>query len=123
MKRYKVAVVGATGLVGQEFIKALEQRNFPMTSILLLASDRSAGKKLFVTHQEIEVKETVPESFKGIDIALFSAGTETSRYFSPIAAQSGAVVIDNSSAFRMHPEVPLVVPEVNPKISNGIRGL
>jgi len=115
MKGYKVAVVGATGLVGQEFIKALEQRNFPMTSILLLASDRSAGKKLFVTHQEIEVKETVPESFKGIDIALFSAGTETSRYFSPIAAQSGAVVIDNSSAFRMVPTVPLVVPEVNPE--------
>jgi len=115
MKGYTVAIVGATGLVGQEFIKALEQRNFPMSSILLLASDRSAGKKLFVTHQEIEVKETVPESFKGIDIALFSAGAETSRYFSPIAAQLGAVVIDNSSAFRMVPTVPLVVPEVNPE--------
>ena len=115
MKGYKVAIVGATGLVGQEFIKALEQRNFPMSSILLLASDRSAGRKLFVTHQEIEVKETVPESFKGIDIALFSAGAEISRYFSPIAAQSGAVVIDNSSAFRMVPTVPLVVPEVNPE--------
>ncbi len=115
MKGYKVAIVGATGLVGQEFIKVLEQRNFPMESIHLLASDRSAGKKLFVTHQEIEVKETVPESFGGIDIALFSAGTETSRYFSPIAAQSGAVVIDNSSAFRMTPTVPLVVPEVNPE--------
>lgn len=115
MKGYKVAIVGATGLVGQEFIKVLEQRNFPMTSILLLASDRSAGKKMFVTHQEIEVKETVPESFKGIDIALFSAGAEVSRYFSPIAAQSGAVVIDNSSAFRMVPTVPLVVPEVNPE--------
>jgi len=113
MREYRVAIAGATGLVGQEFIKVLEQRNFPMASIRLLASDRSAGKKLFVTHQEIEVKETVPESFKGIDIALFSAGTETSRHFSPIAAQSGAVVIDNSSAFRMHPEVPLVVPEVN----------
>jgi aspartate-semialdehyde dehydrogenase len=115
MREYKVAIAGATGLVGQEFIKVLEQRNFPMASIRLLASDRSAGKKLFVTHQEIEVKETVPESFKGIDIALFSAGAETSRHFSPIAAQSGAVVIDNSSAFRMHPEVPLVVPEVNPE--------
>ena len=115
MREYRVAIAGATGLVGQEFIKVLEQRNFPMASIRLLASDRSAGKKLFVTHQEIEVKETVPESFKGIDIALFSAGTETSRHFSPIAAQSGAVVIDNSSAFRMHPEVPLVVPEVNPE--------
>ena len=115
MKGFKVAIVGATGLVGQEFIKVLEQRNFPMASILLLASDRSAGKKLFVSHQEIEVKETAPESFKGIDIALFSAGAEVSRYFSPIAAQSGAVVIDNSSAFRMVPTVPLVVPEVNPE--------
>jgi aspartate-semialdehyde dehydrogenase len=120
---YRVAIAGATGLVGQEFIKVLEQRNFPMSSIYLLASDRSAGKKLFVNHQEVEVKETVPESFKGIDIALFSAGAETSRHFSPIAAQSGAVVIDNSSAFRMHPDVPLVVPEINPediKWHNGI---
>ncbi len=115
MQRYKVAIVGATGLVGQEFIKVLEQREFPIDSIQLLASDRSSGKKLFVTHQEIEVKETVPESFKGIDIALFSAGAEISRYFSPIAAQSGAVVIDNSAAFRMEPTVPLVVPEVNPE--------
>ena len=115
MKGYKVAIVGATGLVGQEFIKVLVQRSFPMTSVHLLASDRSAGKKLFVSHREVEVKETVPESFKGIDIALFSAGTEISRYFSPIAAQSGAVVIDNSSAFRMGPTVPLVVPEVNPE--------
>jgi len=115
MGGYRLAIVGATGLVGQEFIKVLEQRNFPVDSIQLLASDRSAGKRLFVTHQEIEVKETVPESFKGIDIALFSAGTEVSRYFSPIAAQSGAVVIDNSSAFRMMPTVPLVVPEVNPE--------
>ncbi len=115
MKGYRVAIVGATGLVGQEFIKILEERNFPMTSIRLLASDRSAGRKLFVTHKEIEVEETVPESFEGIDIALFSAGAEISRYFSPIAAQSGAVVIDNSAAFRMMPDVPLVVPEVNPE--------
>ncbi|UCG55479.1 MAG: aspartate-semialdehyde dehydrogenase, partial [Dehalococcoidia bacterium] len=113
MNEYRVAIVGATGLVGQEFIKLLEQRNFPMASILLLASDRSAGRKLFVNHQEVEVKETTPESFKKIDIALFSAGAESSRYFSPIAAQSGAVVIDNSSAFRMVPAVPLVVPEIN----------
>ena len=115
MKGYKVAIVGATGLVGQEFIKVLEQRDFPMSSIHLLASDRSAGKKLFVSHREIKVGETTPESFEGIDIALFSAGAETSRYFSPLAAQSGAVVIDNSSAFRMTPKVPLVVPEVNPE--------
>jgi len=115
MKGYRVAIVGATGLVGQEFIKVLEQRNFPMTSIRLLASERSAGKKLFVAHQEAEVKETTPDSFKGIDIALFSAGAEISRYFSPIAARSGAVVVDNSAAFRMVDSVPLVVPEVNPE--------
>jgi len=123
MKGYRVAIVGATGLVGQEFIKVLEQRNFPMTSIHLLASDRSAGRKLFVTHREIEVKETTPESFKGIDIALFSAGAETSRYFSPLAAQSGAVVVDNSSAFRMDSRVPLVVPEVNPEDIRWHRGI
>ncbi len=115
MKGYKVAILGATGLVGQEFIKVLEQRNFPMDSVELLASDRSAGRKMFVSHHEIVVEEATPKSFKGIDIALFSAGAEISRYFSPIAAQSGAVVIDNSSAFRMEPKVPLVVPEVNPE--------
>jgi len=115
MKGYKVAILGATGLVGQEFIKLLEQRNFPMDSVELLASDRSAGRKMFVSHHEIVVEEATPKSFKGIDIALFSAGAEISRYFSPIAAQSGAVVIDNSSAFRMEPKVPLVVPEVNPE--------
>ncbi len=115
MKGYRVAIVGATGLVGQEFIKVLEQRNFPMESISLFASDRSAGKKMYVVHQEIEVKETAPDSFKDIDIALFSAGAETSHYFSPIAAKAGAVVIDNSSAFRMFSTVPLVVPEVNPE--------
>jgi len=123
MKGYNVAIVGATGLVGQEFIKVLEQRNFPMASIQLLASERSIGKRLFVAHQEIEVKETVSESFKRIDIALFSAGTEISRYFSPRAAQSGAVVIDNSSAFRMTDTVPLVVPEVNPEDIKRHRGI
>ena len=123
MTGYRVAIVGATGLVGQEFIRVLEQRDFPMTSIELLASDRSAGKRLLVDNREIEVKETTSESFEGIDIALFSAGAEISRYFSPVAAKSGAVVIDNSSAFRMVPTVPLVVPEVNPediKWHNGI---
>jgi aspartate-semialdehyde dehydrogenase len=115
MKGYRVAIVGATGLVGQEFIRVLEQREFPMESIELLASDRSAGKKLFVNHRELVVKETAPTSFKDIDIALFSAGVEISRYFSPIAAQSGAVVVDNSSAWRIEPKVPLVVPEVNPE--------
>ncbi len=115
MNGYRVAIVGATGLVGQEFIRVLGQRNFPMASIRLLASDRSAGRKLLFNHQEIEVEETTPDSFKEVDIALFSAGAENSRYFSPIAAQSRAVVIDNSAAFRMVPSVPLVVPEVNPE--------
>ncbi|MFC1966178.1 aspartate-semialdehyde dehydrogenase [Chloroflexota bacterium] len=115
VKGYRVAIVGATGIVGREFIRILEQRNFPMESIRLLASDRSAGKKIFVAHREIEVQETVPDSFKEIDIALFSAGSETSRHFSPIAAHSGTVVIDNSAAFRMEPGVPLVVPEINPE--------
>ena len=115
MREFNVAIVGATGLVGQEFIKVLEQRHFPLESIHLYASDRSVGRKLFVNHQEVEVQETTPESFKNIDIALFSAGAEISRYFSPIAAKAGAVVIDNSAAFRMEPDVPLVVPEVNPE--------
>src|SRR4030043_2031590 len=113
MKSYNVAIVGATGMVGQEFIKVLQQRSFPAASVSLYASDRSAGKRLYVGHHEIEVKETAPESFQNIDIALFSAGTEISRHFSPIAAKAGALVVDNSAAFRMDPKVPLVVPEVN----------
>ena len=115
MKEYRVAIVGATGLVGQEFIKTLEQRSFPMASIKLLASERSVGKRLMVKGEEVGVSEATPESFKGVDIALFSAGAEISRHLSPIAARSGAVVIDNSAAFRMMPNVPLVVPEVNPE--------
>jgi aspartate-semialdehyde dehydrogenase len=113
MKAYNVAIVGATGLVGQEFVKILQQRGFPIASLRLFASDRSAGKKLFFGHREIEVQETTPDAFHEIDIALFSAGPEASRYFSPIAAKNGALVIDNSAAFRMEPNVPLVVPEVN----------
>lgn len=113
MKEFNVAIVGATGLVGQEFIKVLGQRNFPMSSLHLFASDRSAGRKLTVDDRELEVKETTQQSFDGMDIALFSAGAEISQHFSPIAAQAGTVVIDNSAAFRMDPEIPLVVPEVN----------
>ena len=113
MKELHVAIVGATGLVGQEFIKVLEQRNFPMKSIRLFASDRSAGREIFVHQEKIEVKETNSQSFENVDIALFSAGSEISNHFSPIAARAGAVVIDNSAAFRTDPDVPLVVPEVN----------
>ena len=114
MSGFDVAIVGATGLVGQEFIKVLTQHSFPMSSIRLLASDRSAGRKLRINNEELEVKETTTNSFDKVDVALFSAGAEISSYFSPIAARAGAVVIDNSAAFRMDPEVPLVVPEVNP---------
>lgn len=123
MREYKVAIVGATGLVGQEFVRVLEQRDFPMASIDLLASERSVGKKLMVKGKQVEVGEAAPESFVGIDIALFSAGAEISRHLSPIAAKSGAVVIDNSAAFRMESTVPLVVPEVNPEDIKWHRGI
>jgi aspartate-semialdehyde dehydrogenase len=114
MRQFHVAIVGATGMVGQEFIKILGQRHFHMNSLQLFASDRSAGRKITVNDEEIVVKETTQHSFDGVDIALFSAGSETSNHFSPIAARAGAVVIDNSAAFRMDPDVPLVVPEINP---------
>lgn len=113
MKEYRVAIVGATGLVGSEFIKVLEQRNFPMSSVGLFASDRSAGKKLVVKGKEIEVLETTDDCFKGYDISLFSAGAGISKQFAPASAKAGAVVVDNSAAWRMDKDVPLVVPEVN----------
>lgn len=123
MKSYRVAIIGATGLIGQEFIKVLEQRNFPLADLRLYASDRSAGKKVFVGHKQVEVKETENNSFKEVDIAFFSAGAEVSRYFAPIAVQSGAVVVDNSPMFRMSPSVPLVVPEVNAEDIKGHQGI
>lgn len=112
-ERYNVAVVGATGAVGQEMINILEERGFPVANLSLYASERSAGKKLGFQDKEIQVKKLTTDSFKGIDIALFSAGASRSLEFAPIAAKAGAVVIDNSSAFRMDPDTPLVVPEVN----------
>jgi aspartate-semialdehyde dehydrogenase len=108
-----VAVVGATGAVGIEMIKTLEKRQFPVGKLTLLASARSVGKKLKFRGTETEVKELKKDSCKGIDIALFSAGGAISREFAPLAAQDGCVVVDNSSAFRMDPAVPLVVPEIN----------
>jgi len=123
MGDHHVAIVGATGLVGQEFIKILEQRRFPMASVRLLASDRSVGKMLRVNDQDIAVEQTVPDAFSGVDIALFSAGADISLRFSPIAAEAGALVVDNSSAFRMDPGVPLVVPEVNPEDIAQHRGI
>ena len=108
-----VAVVGATGAVGIEMIKTLEKRNFPVGKLTLLASARSAGRKLKFRGHEITVKELTRDAFKGIDIALFSAGGAISKEFAPIAAKAGCVVIDNSSAFRMDESVPLVIPEIN----------
>lgn len=108
-----IAVVGATGAVGREMLRVLEERRFPANKIVALASPRSAGTKLPFGDVELVVEALGPRSFEGIDIALFSAGTSISREFAPIAAHAGAVVIDNSSAWRMDEQVPLVVPEVN----------
>jgi aspartate-semialdehyde dehydrogenase len=111
---YVVAVVGATGAVGNEMILTLEQRNFPVEKLRLFASERSEGKTLEFRGQKIPVETLNEKSFAGIDIALFSAGAERSKIWAPVAAKSGCVVVDNSSQWRMDPEVPLVVPEVNP---------
>src|SRR5207302_4847261 len=108
-----VAVVGATAAVGIEMIKTLEKRNFPVGKLTLLASARSAGKKLKFRGADITVQELTKDAFKGMDIALFSAGGSISKEFAPLAAQAGCVVIDNSSAFRMDDKVPLVIPEIN----------
>ena len=118
-----VAIAGATGAVGTEFLKLLEAREFPMKSLRLLASSRSAGSKLKFRGENLEVEELTPKSFKGIDIAFFSAGGSRSKEFAPHAVDSGAVVIDNSSAFRMDEKVPLVVPEINPKQAFEHQGL
>ncbi len=109
----RVAIMGATGAVGTEFLKILEQRNFPLASLKLLASSRSVGKKLVFRGEELSVEELSERSFDNIDLVLASAGGSLSEKFNPLAVQSGAVVVDNTSAFRMDPEVPLVVPEVN----------
>ncbi len=108
-----IAIAGVTGAVGQEFLRILEQRNFPFSSCKMLASSRSVGKKVTFKDKEYTVEELKHDSFKGVDIALFSAGGARSKEFAPSAVKAGAVVVDNSSAFRMDPEVPLVVPEIN----------
>ncbi|MCL4516252.1 MAG: aspartate-semialdehyde dehydrogenase [Firmicutes bacterium] len=113
MKRYQTAVLGATGAVGEEILSILAERDFPVGGLKLLASGRSAGKKLVFRGREYTVEEAGPDSFKGVEIAFFSAGGGVSQEFAPIAVEAGAVVIDNTSAFRMDPRVPLVVPEVN----------
>src|SRR5882757_4607141 len=118
-----VAVVGVTGAVGQEFLNVLAERKFPLKSLRLLASAKSAGKQIEFMGKTYTVEELTKDSFKGIDIALFSAGGSISKEFGPIAVAAGAVVVDNSSAFRMKDGVPLVVPEVNPEQIHKHNGL
>ncbi len=113
-KKFNVAVAGATGAVGNQMIACLEERNFPVKSVKFLASERSAGRQLRFKGDLIPVETLREDSFKGVDIAIFSAGGGTSEKFAPCAAKDGCVVVDNSSAWRMDPDVPLVVPEVNP---------
>lgn len=122
-KEYHVAVVGATGAVGREFLQLLENRDFPLASLRVLASARSRGRTMPFRDQSLTVEELTPESFEGCDIAFFSAGASRSREFAPAAVKAGAVVIDNSSAFRMDPDVPLVIPEINPEDLAGHKGL
>ncbi len=121
--RYVVAVVGATGAVGREMVEILEERNFPVSDLILLASERSEGERLEFRGKGRTVRKLGKDSFDGVDIALFSAGAERSLAFAPVAVKAGAVVIDNSSAFRMDPAVPLVVPEVNPEALEGHGGI
>ena len=118
-----VAIVGATGAVGVELIRCLERRRFPLRELRLFASARSAGKSLPFGEAALAVQELTESSFDGVDIALFSAGGATSKRFAPIAVRAGATVIDNSSAFRMDPKVPLVVPEINPQAVRGHAGI
>lgn len=110
---FHVAVVGATGAVGEQMLKTLADRNFPISKLTLLSSKRSAGKKLTFKGQEIVIQEATPESFEGVQLALFSAGGAVSKALAPEAVKRGAIVVDNTSAFRMDPDIPLVVPEVN----------
>ena len=115
MSNPNLAILGATGAVGQEFLAILEQRKTPMGSLRLLASARSAGRQVSFRGQKLSVEEVGPQSFQGINIALFSAGASVSKHWAPVAAKAGARVIDNSSAFRMDTHVPLVIPEINPQ--------
>ena len=124
MKEYKIAVVGATGVVGRTFLKVLEEKKLPVKEYVLFASERSAGKKLDFMGKEYEVRELTEHSFdEGFDFALFSAGGSTSEKFAPIAAEKGAIVVDNSSFWRMHDDVPLVVPEVNIEDAKANKGI
>jgi aspartate-semialdehyde dehydrogenase len=123
MRNKNIAIVGATGAVGREFIGCIESRGIPLASLKLLASARSAGKTQMFRGQELRVEELTDEVFAGVDIALFSAGGSISKRYAPIAVQAGAVVVDNSSAFRTDPAVPLVIPEINARHIAGHKGI
>jgi len=123
MKGYHVAIIGATGAVGQELLRVLERRNFPVASLRPIGSSRSTGKSIRFRDESIRVQQLVSESFDKIDIAFFSAGGEISRKYVPLACQADAIAIDNSSVFRMEPHVPLVIPEINAEDVRGHRGL
>jgi len=123
MRGFKVGVVGATGLVGREMLKILEQRNFPISTLRLFASDRSVGRRMRVRGEEIVIEEAREDNFEGLDFVLLAVGSEISRKLAPAAARAGAIVIDNSAAFRMDPEVPLVIPEVNPQDLESHKGI
>jgi len=118
-----VAIVGATGAVGQEFLAVLEQRRFPVSRLILIASQRSAGRELTFAGHPVRVEPLAPERFDEVQVAFFSAGRSVSREYAPLAVRRGAIVIDNSSAFRMQPDVPLVVPEINAGTMHGHRGI
>lgn len=122
-EQYRVAIAGATGAVGVEFLESLEKRKFPISELHLLASARSKGKTMPFRGRDIVVEELTEDSFANIDVAFFSAGGSISKKFGPIAAKAGAVVIDNSSAFRMDPTVPLVIPEINPEAVDQHKGI
>ena len=122
-KEYNIAVVGASGLVGRKMVQVLQERNFPVKKLHLFASSKSAGTKIKFRNEEIEIQELTSNSFDGIDIALFSAGGSVSKEFAPIAAKHNCTVIDNSSAWRMDDNVPLVVPEVNAHALEGHQGI
>ena len=119
----RVAVLGATGAVGQELLELLAERNFPVAELIPLASPRSAGQSIAWQGTSLAIRPVEAPAFEGVDVVLASAGGSVSRQWAPVAARAGAVVIDNSSAFRMDPEVPLVVPEVNPEAAFGHRGI
>ena len=123
MKQYTVAILGATGAVGQEMMNILEERNFPVGKLIPLASARSAGKKLKFKGEDVTIQLACEEAFEGVDIVLGAAENDIAEKFAPAIVKAGAVFVDNSSAFRLNPDVPLIVPEVNPEDAKNHKGI